>query len=116
MKNGEQIRQLREQGLTLKITHNRMPTSVEQEFQEYAKVGMRGVRPYMEPKWAMKDNGLRPSGFGGETVVSVYDAEETLLAEGVATCSVLDNFDHQIGLRIALGRALAELGANKAFA
>ena len=59
-------------------------------------------------------HGREPATRGGKTVCKVlrWDAEEdcwTLVARGVARCSLKDQFNYEIGRRIAKGRALKQM-------
>lgn len=50
-----------------------------------------------------------PDPKGGETEARVYGPDDSLVAIGIATCHIRDNFCRRIGRDIALGRALKQL-------
>lgn len=50
---------------------------------------------------------------GGATLVSIWHPEQEIGGVGSANCAKADNFDRRLGLRMALGRALADLQNNQ---
>lgn len=55
------------------------------------------------------DNSWLPYERGGQTVCTLSDKDGYVLARGISTCSMSDNFDYGIGRKIAFGRAMAKL-------
>lgn len=57
----------------------------------------------LHPRWSIE-------GTKGTTVARLFDADDTVVAEGVASCGPNDNFSRVIGRDVSLGRALKSLG------
>lgn len=115
-KNSEALRFLKEAGYEVEIVHERPlegvsiardwagdPMIVRGHFGEPIMCNRYTRRAdYELLKW-------RPN--GGHTRVRIFKGD-SLLVEGFAMCSELDNFNRHLGLTIALGRALKAMKAN----
>ena len=83
------IKELREDGLFVKVRHNRNKTNIP-KIDGYC--GWHEI-PIIKSK-------------GGFTEVSIFDKNDNLIGEGKSICSNKDNYDKKMGIRIALGRAM----------
>lgn len=103
-KPGEQIKLLAKQGYEVHVLHQRetlpaMPVKLDGMLS--SRVDPRGGCTRVEirtPSEPMRDDGGAKKRKLGE-----------LIAEGVAKCSKLDNYNKRTGLQIALGRAVADM-------
>lgn len=102
--NTEQIQALRKEGAKVRILHWRyMPF----EFQD-DDIG-QPLETNLFPAFKFKKNGTghviynEPKINGGRTVVEVLQSDGRQL-RGEATCSVKDNFNRRLGVKIAIGR------------
>ena len=82
------------------------------ELPDGLRVKFRHERAYHDPLFDIEDSfSLSPK--GGKTIARILDADENLVAEGVAVCSAKDNFSRPLGRKIALGRALRALNLQR---
>lgn len=73
------------------------------------RVRYRHERAYYDdvPPYIQDSYSLSPK--GGKTIARIFDAENSLVAEGIALCSDKDNFSRPTGRSISCGRALKAL-------
>jgi hypothetical protein len=83
----ETVKSLRQKGLKVRVFHSRQHIFLDNEGRS---------RVYEK---------------GGSTKIDIYNKEGNLLCSGLAICSLKDNYDKKMGVRIALGRALEKLSA-----
>lgn len=85
------VHELRKRGFKIRVQHNRC--------FEYRKKGVG------------REFAAKPLSKGGATEVLITrPKQDAISAIGIAECSPNDNFDRKRGVRIALGRALKQLG------
>lgn len=53
---------------------------------------------------------IRPYARGGKTIVTITDDNGEKICEGIAVCSMRDNFSYKLGAEIAFGRAIDAYG------
>jgi hypothetical protein len=81
------IRQLRRSGFKVRVIHKRLQTITKKISGDY----------------------LENSSRGGTTIIQITTPDKQTDVEGVAVCSIEDNYDRKVGNAIALGRALSDL-------
>jgi hypothetical protein len=81
------IRQLRRSGFKVRVIHKRHQKIVKKIDGDY----------------------LENSAKGGTTIIQITTPDKQTDVEGVAVCSIEDNYDRKVGNAIALGRALSNL-------
>lgn len=109
---GTIIQQLREEGFEVHVSHGRLTHTEYDKAMDALAFGDRDFRPRTAPSFAIREVGLTPEPCGGVTTVQIFsgeDEERQLLAEGIARCNPLDNYDRKKGTTIALGRAMKVL-------
>jgi len=87
-------------------------------FRVPVNIGTTGVfvikkkgRPlYLNRYYRSKPN-FKPASKGGAVICRIFKSEtaKNQIAEGLAECSMSDNFNYKLGRAIALGRAKSEL-------
>ncbi|MBU6232238.1 hypothetical protein KGP36_06410 [Patescibacteria group bacterium] len=104
-----EIQKLKQDGLTVRIQHERAtPTAVKVALAVRGNTSRKLEQPEVIPTFELKQKGLPVSPFSGRTTVRILE-DDQLIAKGVAICSPRDNFVKRVGLAKALGRALADL-------
>lgn len=81
------VHDLRKMGYTVKVRHNR-------EYQSIRK--MNSTKFSVKPK-------------SGSTEVNIYE-DGNLVGNGYSKCCGIDNYNRKLGVKIALGRALKNMG------
>jgi hypothetical protein len=81
------IKQLRRSGFKVRVIHKRHQKIVKKIDGDY----------------------FENSAKGGTTVIQITTPDKQTDVEGVAVCSIEDNYDRKVGNAIALGRALTKL-------
>jgi hypothetical protein len=81
------IRQLRRSGFKVRVIHKRHQKIVTK----------------------IDGNYFENSAKGGTTIIQITTPDKQTDVEGVAVCSIEDNYDRKVGNAIALGRALSDL-------
>ena len=93
--------------MKIKVYHYRVPQT-RVTFMNMKK----GPPPSPETLISGKDGSVKwlVSPKGGVTKAIIVDDEDHVLAEGIARCSMADNFCRKIGRAKAIGRAIQKLG------
>jgi hypothetical protein len=87
------IKQLRRSGFKVRVIHKRHQKIVKKIDGDY----------------------LENSAKGGTTIIQITTPDKQTDVEGVAVCSIEDNYDRKVGNAIALGRALTNLNQEQIF-
>lgn len=95
------LQQLRSEGYTVQISHYRRFYPLQYNAADGIRL-FKKYRAYQECQQTSDD--LSPT--GGLTTVKVTTPDNQVL-EGMAVCSIKDNFNRRKGYQIALGRALS---------
>ena len=101
------VEQLRKSGYRVLINHYRYPGNVSKGLNK-----RQASKVKMECAFALSDEGLGISPFGGKTTIEVISQSGTSYT-AEADCSVRDNFNKRMGVKIALGRILKQMGIEK---
>ena len=81
-----------------------------------ANIGATGIftvrkrgKPHLSQRYIKSKPNFEPSPKGGGVVCRIWTDDQHLLAEGIAECSMSDNFNYRVGREIALGRAEVQI-------
>lgn len=92
----ETINRLRDDGYEVRVSHRRPTTSWNLDSD------------VLLTKQEAKDQGHKLAPKGGVTHVMIAKSDDKW--HGASRCSRLDNFNRRMGLQIALGRAMKQMG------
>lgn len=96
------------EGLHVRYAHERCTPEEVRANLEARAVGLN-FQLVTRPRHDLKVTGASISPRGGKTTCYLEDGKRNTVAQAEARCSALDNFVHQVGRDISLGRVLKEL-------
>jgi len=94
------------------VKHFRVPRHVYHATKGKGRPPAEALFVYSRNRGFVSGKHWKPHPRGGETIAYIMDDEGRVVASGVATCSLSDNFNYRRGREIALGRAMAQVRSN----
>lgn len=103
------VQELRKSGYKVLVNHLRYPARVTKNTSKRQSQKIK-----LENVYALTENGLGISPFGGKTTLDIVSPDGATYHSD-AECSVKDVYNKRLGIKIALGRALKQMGIQDTF-